>query len=172
MRLVVAGLLGLAGLSAVAAQCSPSPCGINTNCEVNGAGAAVCRCQAGWDHAPGSNTIEGEQECSARHGSTALLPRLSQPPVPVRPARPAHPEQQAGRRSGRHRRVAAAAGPPDPAGPLRAEPVRRPGPVPLHRQPGGVQLPGRVRGGPLHRLHGRPLLPVPVRGERRLREER
>ena len=60
MRLVVAGLLGLAGLSAVAAQCSPSPCGVNTNCEVNGAGAAVCRCQAGWDHAPGSNTIEGE----------------------------------------------------------------------------------------------------------------
>merc|ERR1712013_719525 len=42
-----------------AAQCSPSPCGVNTNCETNAGGAAICRCQPGWDHAPGSNTIEG-----------------------------------------------------------------------------------------------------------------
>ena len=27
----------------VASQCSPSPCGINTQCDVNAAGAAVCR---------------------------------------------------------------------------------------------------------------------------------
>ena len=46
-------------VSQVLSQCSPSPCGVNTNCEVNLGGAAVCRCRAGWDHAPGSNTIEG-----------------------------------------------------------------------------------------------------------------
>ena len=33
----------LAIVSQVAAQCSPSPCGVNTNCEVNRGGAAVCR---------------------------------------------------------------------------------------------------------------------------------
>ena len=27
----------------VAGQCSPSPCGVNTQCDVNPAGAAVCR---------------------------------------------------------------------------------------------------------------------------------
>jgi hypothetical protein len=35
---VVGGLVGQA-----AAQCSPSPCGVNTQCDVNPAGAAVCR---------------------------------------------------------------------------------------------------------------------------------
>jgi hypothetical protein len=40
--LVAASLL----VSQVAAQCSPSPCGINTQCDVNPAGAAVCRCRA------------------------------------------------------------------------------------------------------------------------------
>ena len=46
-------------VSRVSGQCSPTPCGIHTTCEVNAGGAAVCRCEAGWDHAPGSNTIEG-----------------------------------------------------------------------------------------------------------------
>ena len=27
--------------------CSPTPCGINTHCDVNGAGSAVCRCHPG-----------------------------------------------------------------------------------------------------------------------------
>lgn len=54
------GLLALLGVAAqVAAQCSPSPCGVNTNCEVNSGGAAVCRCQAGWNHEPGKSTIDG-----------------------------------------------------------------------------------------------------------------
>jgi hypothetical protein len=40
--LVVGGLVGgLVGKAA--AQCSPSPCGVNTQCDVNPAGAAVCR---------------------------------------------------------------------------------------------------------------------------------
>lgn len=46
-------------VSEVSSQCSPTPCGPNTQCTVSGGGAAVCRCQPGWDHAPGSNTIEG-----------------------------------------------------------------------------------------------------------------
>ena len=35
---LVVGLVGQA-----ASQCSPSPCGVNTQCDVNPAGAAVCR---------------------------------------------------------------------------------------------------------------------------------
>jgi hypothetical protein len=42
---LVGGLVGQA-----AAQCSPSPCGVNTQCDVNPAGAAVCRSEF---HIPG-----------------------------------------------------------------------------------------------------------------------
>ena len=41
--MLVALTLGLVTVSIVSAQCSPSPCGINTNCEINRGGAAVCR---------------------------------------------------------------------------------------------------------------------------------
>ena len=40
---LVAMILGLVTVSLVSAQCSPSPCGVNTNCEINRGGAAVCR---------------------------------------------------------------------------------------------------------------------------------
>ncbi|TRY80939.1 hypothetical protein TCAL_04725 [Tigriopus californicus] len=46
----------------VVSQCSRDTCGPNTNCRVQGS-AAVCRCNSGWDHAPGGNTIEG---CTVR----------------------------------------------------------------------------------------------------------
>eukprot|EP00095_Tigriopus_kingsejongensis_P004181 maker-scaffold47_size466558-snap-gene-3.38 protein:Tk04181 transcript:maker-scaffold47_size466558-snap-gene-3.38-mRNA-1 annotation:"hypothetical protein TcasGA2_TC011986" len=46
----------------ISSQCNPDTCGPNTNCQVRG-NAAVCRCNSGWDHAPGGNTIEG---CSVR----------------------------------------------------------------------------------------------------------
>ena len=39
----VAAGLALVTVSLVSAQCSPSPCGVNTNCEINHGGAAVCR---------------------------------------------------------------------------------------------------------------------------------
>jgi len=70
MKAWVVALLCVQLVRLTAGQCSPSPCGINTNCETNAGGAAICRCQAGWDHAPGSNTIEG---CPNR---------LSQSPAP------------------------------------------------------------------------------------------
>ncbi len=41
MLVWVVGVVALVG--GAAAQCSPSPCGINTQCDVNPAGAAVCR---------------------------------------------------------------------------------------------------------------------------------
>ena len=41
--MLVAMILGLVTVSLVSAQCSPSPCGVNTNCEINRGGAAVCR---------------------------------------------------------------------------------------------------------------------------------
>ena len=39
--LLVGSVLYLA--AGIAGQCSPSPCGVNTQCDVNPAGAAVCR---------------------------------------------------------------------------------------------------------------------------------
>merc|ERR1712001_559316 len=83
------GLLSLLAAVAIFAAsvapqspCTPSPCGINTVCDVNGAGSAVCRCQAGFDHAPGSNTIEG---CPNRISAN----------TPRRPAqRPSRPRSQ------------------------------------------------------------------------------
>jgi len=86
----------LVGSVASQSPCTPSPCGINTVCDVNGAGSAVCRCQAGFDHAPGSNTIEG---CPNRISASA----------PRRPAqRPSRPRPQAPR---------APSGPSDPCFP-------------------------------------------------------
>ena len=43
--MLVVWLVAASGLvtTQVAAQCSPSPCGLNTQCDVNPAGAAVCR---------------------------------------------------------------------------------------------------------------------------------
>jgi len=86
----------LVGSVASQSPCTPTPCGINTVCDVNGAGSAVCRCQAGFDHAPGSNTIEG---CPNRISASA----------PRRPAqRPSRPRPQAPR---------APSGPSDPCFP-------------------------------------------------------
>jgi len=71
--------------------CSPSPCGINTVCDVNGAGSAVCRCQAGFDHAPGSNTIEG---CPNRISANAPRRQAQRPsrPRPQIPRGPSGPD--------------------------------------------------------------------------------
>ena len=46
MLVWVVGVVALVG--GAAAQCSPSPCGINTQCDVNPAGAAVCRSAFSW----------------------------------------------------------------------------------------------------------------------------
>lgn len=58
----------------VTGQCDPSPCGVNTQCDVNPSGAAVCRCLPGYDHAPGSNTIEG---CPNRVSGGQTSPRIT-----------------------------------------------------------------------------------------------
>merc|ERR1711936_93646 len=43
---LLAAVVILAASVAPQSPCTPSPCGINTVCDVNGAGSAVCRCQA------------------------------------------------------------------------------------------------------------------------------
>ena len=56
---MVAMLLGLVTVSMVSAQCSPSPCGINTQCTVLD-GGAVCECMSDYQGDPLS---ECKPEC-------------------------------------------------------------------------------------------------------------
>merc|ERR1712051_248456 len=71
--------------SLVDAQCNPSPCGINTRCEVSPSGAAICRCQEGYNHLPGQSTIEG---CPTRRQAQTTQNRFERPSRPSRPRRP------------------------------------------------------------------------------------
>jgi len=55
----------------VNSQCNPSPCGVNTQCEVRNGGAAVCRCIQGYNHLPGQSTIDG---CPTRESPSQSSP--------------------------------------------------------------------------------------------------
>ena len=168
---VVAGVL----VSRVSSQCSPSPCGIHTTCEVNAGGAAVCRCEAGWDHAPGSNTIEGgwiiriplEAHHRSRDQSDQLLCRLSEQNLPLPAPRPPRGQQPPGWecRSYWDPQAAAETAP----GPLRSLALWGPGRLQVHWKQSGLQLPARIWRRSLHRLLGRPLLSVTLWRQRHLR---
>merc|ERR1712241_486432 len=73
--------------SLVNAQCSPSPCGVNTNCQVSPSGAAICRCQDGYSHLPGQSTIDG---CPTRRQNE----RPNTAPNRFRPQRPVNPPRR------------------------------------------------------------------------------
>jgi len=71
-------LVGLLA-SFVDAQCNPSPCGVNTRCEVSGSGAAICRCLPGFNHLPGQSTIDG---CPTRRQEETAPNRFARPQRP------------------------------------------------------------------------------------------